>query len=98
MKRRMVKRTWLWAGLAAVFLLSPVFWLLPGRGVTVKNMSVRTLPYPCWTLGASNGHQFVYDRHDPDMFSHRKVYMTRSICCGTLLVSIRGREVPDMWE
>ena len=96
-RRRRRKRLFLGAGIVAAFLLSPVFWLLPNRTASVGNVFVQTLPFPYWTLGAWNGPEFVYNRGDPFMFSHRKVYMKRSVCCGTLLISIRGRQVPDMW-
>ena len=98
MKQKVRRRTLLGAGFAAVLLLSPVFWLLPGRGMTVKNVSVQTLPYPYWTIDTSYGPEAVYVYHGHFSFEHRSYYMTRDICCGALLIHIRGRSIPDMYE
>jgi hypothetical protein len=98
MTRRRHKRLLLGIGIAAALLLSPVFWLLPYRKVSLGNVFVLTMPFPQWTLGTWDEPEFVYSGHDPLAFKRRKVYMTQTICCGAFVVRIRGREVPDMWE
>lgn len=98
MKRRIVKRTLLWAGVAAAFLLSPVFWALPYRKVSVGNVSALAMPFPQWTLATWNEPEFIYNGHGALALQRRKVYMTQTVCCGAIIVRVRGREVPDVWE
>lgn len=94
MKQHNLRRAFLGMGVGAVLLLSPVFWLLPYRGICVGNVSVATLPYPLWTVGAWKGHEADYSHG----FSHRRYYMTQRVYWGALVIKVRGREVPDMWE
>lgn len=97
MKRRIVKRTRLWAGIAAAFLLSPVFWALPPRTALRGKVSVETLRYPHWALGAEDGYETDYWVSGRFSFQHRKFYQVHRVYCGAFVVIIRGREVPDMW-
>ena len=97
MKRRRYQRILLWAGIAAVFLLSPVFWLLPQRAMLRGKVSVAALRYPHWALGTQDGYETDYWARGRFSFQHRKFYMVHRVYCGAIVITIRGREVPDMW-
>ena len=97
MTRRSLRRGLLGAGVVAAFLMSPVFWLLPPREVSLGCVHVETLPAPEWELWASDEPELYYNFGAPGWFEHKNLCLSHEVDCGALRIRVQGREIPNIW-
>ena len=102
--RRMQQRLWLrrlkWCAIALAVLFVMCVGVLsrmPHGEAAVGNVVAGTVPFRYWSIQAQTDFMFVYHPTPEDSLSHT-AYETHEFEFSPLNISVRGRQIPDVWE